>query len=153
MVTRRRRYFSVHFRLLNLFPFFYSLQYMIIWTNVPCLHVHSRRCVSLLCEKFCTGHFVQTLFLRKCHSIFLFVFSDYNVFCVVHFISLFCFALLIFTIKLPHYPWLLNQLQNTLCSFPKYLIFRFCGYTRNTPDFILIRHTEFDRICQKSVRL
>ena len=89
MVTRRRRYFSVHFRLLNLFSFFYSLQYMIIWTNVPCLHVHSRRCVSLLYEKFCTGHFVQTLFLRKCHSILLFVFSDYNVFCVVHFISLF----------------------------------------------------------------
>ena len=41
----------------------------------------------------------------------------------------------------------IKQLQNALCPFLKYFVFRSLGYTRNAHHLILIRHTEFNRIC------
>ena len=41
----------------------------------------------------------------------------------------------------------IKQLQNALCPFLKYFVFRSLGYTRNAHHLILIRHTKFNRIC------
>lgn len=70
------------------------------------------------------------------------LFSD---FCFIENISEFRYITTSFSRRAPEEA--IKQLQNALCPFLKYFVFRSLGYTRNAHHLILIRHTKFNRIC------